>query len=1006
MNNEHILDRIHEYIDGELAPEEESMVRKHIASCTDCAKEVAEIEKLLGQFRALPNEAKLPDGFLDEADAALRESMLHSRRNGTVAEPKAANVIPLFSRIRWYYAAAAMLLVAGISVFVVMKMNRQPSPVSVAAVTPQVEQQQMHQQGDTASHAETSNAVPQVETEAGNRTESQQQHPEIAMNDRGNHLTKAYETAPSLAAAVTADTAMNTQTGASQTSITAAQEIPKTAKITGRVVDEKGDPLPGVVVKVLGTTRGAVSDPDGNYTIAGLPVGTYCIRVSYVGYEQQQADSIKVNGESVLENFRLSASNVALNEVVITGPRLNVNSSSTPSAKIAGRVVDEKGDPLPGAVVKVLGTNRGAVTDPDGRYTIIGVPIGTYSIEADLVGYISQRIDNVKFEADQVFFRDFRLAMTTVQQAEVAITAQKEMVSPPSKSSDKTVDRKQIEAVPSQVNVENDVKIQNENPPTFVPDVARRAGSEKQGVQFHKGSGTSNVKADGGAESMYGFLYRHHRPPTDRLRYYYPPVNENSEEYKKYAENGFMDVAGNPLSTFAIDVDAASYTNVRRFLNNGQRPPIDAVKIEEMINYFKYDYPQPRAGQPFSITTEMAARCPWNCDHMLLLVGLQGKNIDARELPPSNLVFLIDVSGSMRDANKLPLVKEAFKMLVQQLRRQDRVSIVTYAGNAGLRLPSTPGNEKGMILDAIDGLQAMGSTAGGEGIQLAYQIAKENFTDDGNNRVILATDGDFNVGVSSEDDLVRLIEEHRNENIFLTVLGFGMGNYKNNKMQLLADKGNGNNYYIDNLQEAQRVFVGQMSGTLFTIAKDVKIQIEFNPEHVAAYRLIGYEKRLLNKEDFNDDTKDGGELGAGHTVTALYELVPPGASTGYPSVDPLKYQKVTPPPAGHKYSDELLTVKLRYKEPTGDESKLITQVLKRNEIRELSRAGENLRFAAGVAEFGMLLGNSKFKAASSFDNVRELAESARDNDREGYRSEFIRLVEIARNLYIGGHDWR
>ncbi|HEV7919592.1 MAG TPA: VWA domain-containing protein [Thermoanaerobaculia bacterium] len=467
----------------------------------------------------------------------------------------------------------------------------------------------------------------------------------------------------------------------------------------------------------------------------------------------------------------------------------------------------------------------------------------------------------------------------------------------------------------------------------------------------------------------------------------------HTEEYGRFTENPFLRAVDNPLSTFSIDVDRASYANVRRFLNGGTAPPRDAVRIEEMINYFRYDYPDPRGGEPFSITTELAA-CPWNAKHQLLLVGLQGRRIKTADLPPSNLVFLIDVSGSMDEPDKLPLVKRSLQALTEQLRPDDRVAIVVYAGAAGLVLPSTPGSDKAEIARALDDLQAGGSTAGGEGIRLAYDIAKENFRKSGNNRVILATDGDFNVGVSSDGELEQLIEQKRRDGIFLTVLGFGTGNLKDSKMELLADKGNGNYAYIDSIGEARKTLVHEMGGTLLTIAKDVKIQIELNPTHVGAYRLIGYENRLLRKEDFNDDTKDAGELGAGHSVTALYEIVPPGVDVPQSSVDPLKYQK---PPAVIASSSELATVKLRYKDPDGEESRLLTEVVADAPAASMS---DNLRMAAAVAELGMLLRNSEHKGEASYDEALQLARSVRGEDAEGYRADFMALVAKARS--IGG----
>ncbi len=475
--------------------------------------------------------------------------------------------------------------------------------------------------------------------------------------------------------------------------------------------------------------------------------------------------------------------------------------------------------------------------------------------------------------------------------------------------------------------------------------------------------------------------------PTPRT----PATTWNTESYSAIVENGFRKALDSPLSTFSIDVDAASYSNVRRFLTNNSLPPKDAVRIEELVNYFHYDYPRPDGDDPFSITTELGP-CPWEPKHRIVHVGLQGIDIDTDDLPPSNLVFLLDVSGSMNSANKLPLLKSAMKMLVKRLRDDDHVAIVVYAGAAGLVLPPTSGADGNTIIEALNRLNAGGSTAGGAGIKLAYQVARENFLKKGNNRIILCTDGDFNVGASSDAEMVRLIEEKRKEGVFLTVLGFGTGNYKDSKMEQLADKGNGNYAYIDNLLEAKKVLVTEMGATLVTIAKDVKIQVEFNPAAVEAYRLIGYENRVLKNEDFNDDTKDAGELGAGHSVTALYEIVPAGTKSGTGgSVDPLKYQARMV----KEESDELLTVKFRYKAADGDTSRLIVQALDNEPSDELS---ENFRFSAAVAGFGMLLRESAHKGELSWDQVIEMARDARGRDREGYRAEFVRLVERAQLL--------
>ena len=474
------------------------------------------------------------------------------------------------------------------------------------------------------------------------------------------------------------------------------------------------------------------------------------------------------------------------------------------------------------------------------------------------------------------------------------------------------------------------------------------------------------------------------------------PVQHNTEDYDHIAENRFLEVGNNPLSTFSIDVDAASYSNMRRFINNGQTPPKDAIRREEMVNYFDYEYPKVMGDHPFEVITEISD-CPWKKENKLLHVGLQGLKMDAEALPASNLVFLIDVSGSMQAYNKLPLLQSSFKLLADQLRPQDKIAIVVYAGAAGVVLEPTSGSNTQKIKAAIDKLRAGGSTAGGEGIKLAYNVARENFVEGGNNRIILATDGDFNVGQSSDSELVRIIEKERESGVFLTVMGFGMGNYKDNKMQQLADKGNGNHAYIDNIKEAKKVLVNEFGGTLFTIAKDVKIQIEFNPTKVAGYRLIGYENRMLNKEDFNDDKKDAGELGAGHTVTALYEIIPAGVDSEYmASVDDLKYQK-TKVKSSAGNSDEMLTIKLRYKAPDGDKSKLIEKPVVDNSI-DLDRTSDNYRFSAAVASFGMLLRDSEFKGDATYANMIRLAKSAKGKDENGYRKELIEMMEMMKSL--------
>lgn len=495
-----------------------------------------------------------------------------------------------------------------------------------------------------------------------------------------------------------------------------------------------------------------------------------------------------------------------------------------------------------------------------------------------------------------------------------------------------------------------------------------------------------------------------------------PPPGFNTESYAHIRENDFQRVATSPLSTFSIDVDRASYANVRRFVQSGERPPVDAVRIEEMINYFPYDWGRTESlfgEHPFAVTTEVW-HAPWKPEHRLVRIGLRARAVETAHLPPSNLVFLLDVSGSMASLDKLPLLKKAFALLVEQLRPSDRVAIAVYAGAAGLALPSTPGNQRGEILAALEDLRAGGSTAGGEGIRLAYDVARKHFVEGGNNRVILATDGDFNVGASSDAEMVRLIEKQRDDGVFLTVLGFGTGNLKDSKMEQIADHGNGNFHYLDNLLEARKVLVEEMGGTLLTLAKDVKLQVEFNPAQAAGYRLIGYENRLLDDEDFADDAKDAGELGAGHTVTALYEVVPAGMEVPRGgTAEPLRYQpgrgsgesQGTGESEGAPtaFDGELLYVKVRYKEPDETASKLLAQPVD----AEAGSPSDDFRFAAAVAGFGMLLRESPHSADYTLDDVIRLAGASKGADPRGYRGEFVRIVETVRDLgMLDGEEGR
>jgi von willebrand factor, type A len=469
-------------------------------------------------------------------------------------------------------------------------------------------------------------------------------------------------------------------------------------------------------------------------------------------------------------------------------------------------------------------------------------------------------------------------------------------------------------------------------------------------------------------------------------------LNSSRETYKAIDEGGFKKTTKDPVTTFSADVDRASYSNVRRMLNYGQKPHKDAVRIEELINYFDYDYDPPAEGgkTPLKATTTLST-CPWNPDNYLLRIGLQAKKIDFTKAPPSNIVFLIDTSGSMDEPNKMPLLKASFKLLLDNLRPEDRIAIVVYASQTGIALPSTPAKEKEKISKVIDDLVASGSTAGGAGLQTAYEVAEKNFLPKGNNRIILATDGDFNVGISSRDELQRLVEEKRNNGIYISVLGYGMGNYRDDMAETIANKGNGNYAYIDNFTEAKKVLVNEFGGTLYTVAKDVKLQLEFNPQYVKEYRLVGYENRALANEDFEDDKKDAGEIGAGHTVTALYELIPAKGAT----TDGLRYQKQVE----KGFANELAFLKIRYKDPVVKDAKSVEESTPIPfTLTDLTQTDDDYRFAAAVAEWGMLLRNSKYKAKSSYKQVIDLAKNATGKDEEGYRKEFIRLVELSEKI--------
>lgn len=606
------------------------------------------------------------------------------------------------------------------------------------------------------------------------------------------------------------------------------------------------------------------------------------------------------------------------------------------SIKISGTITDSKGYPLEGVVVKVKGTKTAALSDVNGMFTI-SIPDENSILEFSYIGY-----------------RTTEMKPGAKRQLKISL-----------KSAGSDLDE------------------------VVVIGYGRQNKKDLNAPMVEIGGAVKGV--DSKAKTRNN-LYSPYPPPT------YSEQEYNREGYDRIVENGFRKVADEPLSTFSIDVDGASYSNVRRFINSNSLPPDGAVRVEEMINYFQYGYAQPKNDDPFAIHTEMA-ECPWNESHRLVMIGLQGKKVSVSSLPSSNLTFLIDVSGSMQSPDKLPLVKSSLKLLTDQLREEDMVSIVVYAGSAGLVLTPTSGADKNRIIAAIEKLEAGGSTAGGQGIKLAYSTAKRNFVKGGNNRVILCTDGDFNVGASSDDELERMIEEERKSGVFLTVLGFGTGNYQDAKMQKLSNKGNGNHAYIDQLSEAKKVLCNEFGGTMFTIAKDVKLQIEFNPAYVQGYRLIGYENRLLNKEDFNNDKKDAGELGSGHTVTALYEVIPTGVQTELlNSVDGLKYQQNKQ--TAKVFNNEMMTIKFRYKKPDEDVSKLIVKTVNNKYVKWENTSGQ-FRFAAAVAEMGMLLSHSAYKGAGNYESVIQLAKSSLGNDPDGYRKEFIALAEKASTLSGG-----
>ncbi|KQS47937.1 hypothetical protein ASG38_07970 [Flavobacterium sp. Leaf359] len=730
--------------------------------------------------------------------------------------------------------------------------------------------------------------------------------------------------------------------------------------VIGTVVDGQNLPLPGVNVVVKGTTRGTQTDFDGKYSIAVNP--NEQLAFSFVGYK---STTVSVKDQSRLD-IALSESSGMLSEVIVTGY------TSTKRTKSS-------------AAVKLNESRRRS------KKEAALAPTDSFAN-----GYIAQNNST-----DNKLYRDGdKNSNPTIQSLQGAVTGLNIGTGSGQPGGDTSIVIRGIGSVNDNneplyivdgmpVDEEGLRKLTQNNIEeiTVLKDASATAIYGNRGI-----NGVIVIKTKNGTNQKLSKreLRKKLRELKQKKNTEVYKTDEHTEDYNPFVENPFENPKSEPLSTFSIDVDNASYTNIRRFINNGQEVPKNAVRVEEMVNFFKYSYEQPKGEDPFSIQTEYSD-APWNPKHKLLKIGLQGKIIPTEKLPASNLVFLIDVSGSMDEENKLPLLKQSLKILVNELRKEDKVSIVVYAGAAGMVLPPTSVDDKKTIIDALEKLNAGGSTAGGEGIELAYKTAQENFIKNGNNRVILATDGDFNVGKSSNADMETLIEEKRKSGVFLTCLGYGMGNYKDSKMQTLANKGNGNHAYIDNIQEANRFLGKEFKGTLFAIAKDVKIQIEFNPKHVQSYRLIGYEKRKLKTEDFTNDAIDAGELGSGHTVTALYEIIPVGVNSEFAGKTPdLKYTNAQE--NNTSYNDELATIKFRYKKPDGEKSIELTNVIGNKSI-PLNAASKDFKFSAAVAWFGLKLRDSKLIPNKSLNDIKKLAKGGLSNDEEGYKSEFIRLVE-------------
>lgn len=981
----------------------------------------------------MENQDKIYEQFKEAAGKAEQKDFARMEAVWNRVEEKLDNKKQRRIAAWWKYTgmAAVFLLFMGIGFF--MLTNEKNNPVVAPTVTPENNVTAI----DTQKVKETFNPAKTVEKEAVVTTETKKAVPGRAMasgmdvvtNEPEEEYAVKYDAhVPTLnddssesyaTASPTGDVAFKEAERAKSkdkiqviepTSLATLQPatnpvmatpipvITEKKMVSGVITDSSGLPIPGVNVMVEGTSKGTQTDFDGKYMIDAKE-GEKLI-ASYVGMQTQTVTLSK--GKSA--NFKLQDDATTLESVVVEayGSNSYVNLEQRKANRIAKR--EERREEKEAKKAAKLAPNTNSVVGA----TIAGSPVV-------VEGYRN----------------------TTRPQSNAATT---------------TVTSKTIEGRP---NTNFTQSLQGQVPGVYTSTGSEQFGGNSAVVLRGYGSVNGNIEPlyvidgvplnaenfksidpkdivsvsvlkDAGATSIYGnrgtngvIIVKTNKALTEKQKRKLERLNKklekqkekhpetvhsaevpkqalievDQEEYESFDENQFENPATTPLSTFSIDVDNASYTNIRRFLNNGQTVPKDAVRVEEMINFFKYQYPQPLNNEPFSINTEYSD-APWNPQHKLLKIGLQGKIIPDESLPASNFVFLIDVSGSMDSQNKLPLLKQSMKLLVDQMRKKDRIAIVVYAGAAGLVLPSTGGNEKEKIYAALGNLSAGGSTAGGAGIQLAYKTAEDNFVKNGNNRVILATDGDFNVGASSDHDMQILIEDKRKSGVFLTCLGYGMGNYKDSKMEILADKGNGNYAYIDNMQEADRYLNKEFKGSMYAIAKDVKIQIEFNPKHVQSYRLIGYENRKLRDEDFTNDAIDAGELGSGHTVTALYEIIPTGIKSDYFNAVPeLKYSQ--PTGSASQYNDELATIKFRSKKPNEDKSTEIVKIIPNNPM-PLQNTSADFKFSAAVAWFGLKLRDSKLVPNKKTDDIKALAKQGLQNDPDGYRAEFVRLVDMVK----------